>query len=57
MGNLSRFMIGILLMLVTTGAACGLAALQYASAMNRRVRVPVRDEFESRHSGHLRRAE
>ena len=37
-------------MLVTTSAVCGLAAMQYASAMNGRVRVPVRDVFESRHS-------
>ena len=43
-------MIGILLMLVTTGAVCGVAALQWAKAMNGRIRVPVREASESTHS-------
>ena len=48
MGDLSQSMIGILLMLVTSGVAGGLAAMQYVNAMNRRVRVPVREVFEPR---------
>jgi hypothetical protein len=40
-------MIGILLMLVTSGLASALAAMQYVNATNRRVRVPVRDVFEA----------
>ena len=57
MGDFARLMIGIFLMLVTTGAACSLAVMQYASAMNRRVCVTTRDVFESRHSDRLRRTE
>ena len=48
MGDLARPMIGILLMLVTTGAVCGLVALQYVNAMNRRIRVRAGDAFRSR---------
>ena len=50
-------MIGIFLMLVTAGAAWGLAASQHARAMNRRIRVPVRDVSESRYSSQSQRAE
>jgi hypothetical protein len=50
-------MIGIFLMLVTVTAVCGLAAVQFASAMSRRVRVPVRDVRDLQHSDPIERAE
>ena len=57
MGDLAGLMIGILLMLMTTVALCGFSVMQYAGAMNRRVRVPVRDMFETLDSEQSRRAE